>query len=137
MTELAALVNSQALANNQKQKLLKDYGIQLPDPDWKSGPPLPALTPFGGEKKPFDKEKPAPKVEILDQQMVERLNDLDLGLEIIANNFDTGRLSVPEASKMAYRSIEAHMKRNNFPDWETRTQERWRRFMAEKMVTHS
>lgn len=131
--DLAALVNSPKLAYNQAIELLKQYGIRLPDPDWKSGPPQLVLAP----KTLFQPEKPAPKVEILDEKMVERLNDLDMGLEIIASNFDTGRLSVPDTSKMAYRAIEAWMKRNQPEDWEQLTQERWRRFMKEKVVTHS
>lgn len=137
MSELASLVNSPALANNQKQELLKQYGVKLPEPDWKSGPPMPTLSPFG-DKKPFgkDQDKEKPKSEVPTEEMIEKINDLNTGLDIIAVSFDEGKLSVPEASKMAYHAIEVHMKRLYPSDWEQRTQESWRKFMANKMVKH-
>jgi hypothetical protein len=141
MQELATLVNSPALANNQKQELLKKYGIDLPEPEWDSGPPQPIATPFGQDKKPFgqpgqsnvDKAAEKSKTEF----MVEKLNDLDTGLNIIAENFDQGKLKVTEACQMAERTIKAHMQRAYPVGWETKTQEEFQRFIREKIVKHN
>lgn len=133
MNELASLVNSPALANNQKQELLKMYGVKLPEPDWKSGPPMPTLTPFGDKKPGFGQDKAKePNAEY----MVENLNDLGMSLDIIAQNFDTGKLSVTEACKLADRTIEAKVRLALPTGWEAKKQELFQRFVSERIVKH-
>lgn len=140
MTELAALVNSPALANNQKQELLKMYGVKLPEPDWKSGPPMPTFTPFGDkDKKPFGqdgkdkKQEPNSNMEFL----VEKLNDLNTALNIIGVNFDEGKIPLTEVIRMAQRTIEAHMKRAYPVGWEPHVQEELQRFIGERVTRKS
>lgn len=134
MSELSSLVNSPALANNQKQELLKMYGVQLPEPDWNTGPPVPVAQPFGS-KPPFgkDKEKPETPVELL----VEKLNDLGQGLDIIATNFDEGKLRITDAVQMAERTIRAHMQRAYPNEWQPKTQEAFQKFISERIVKHT
>jgi hypothetical protein len=133
MTELAALCNSPALANNQKQELLKQYGVKLPEADWKTGPPQPVAQPFQPfGQKPFEKPKPETPVELL----VEKLNDLNTGLNIIATNFDEGKLPITSACQMAERTIKAHMQRAYPNDWESKTQEAFQSFVSERIVKH-
>jgi hypothetical protein len=134
MSELASLVNSPALANNQKQELLKMYGVQLPEPDWATGPPLPTAQPFGG-KPAFGADKPKPEAPV--ELLIEKLNDLGTGLDIIAVNFDEGKLKVTEACSMAERTIKAHMMRAYPNGWEAKTQEAFTKFVSERIVKHS
>lgn len=133
LTELAALINGQGLAYNQKEDLLRQFGIKLPEPDWKSGPPVPTITPFGGGNKPFGGSE-KPKNEVSPEFLVEKLNDLGTALGIISANFDEGKLSITDVMKMAQRTIEAHIKRAYPVGWEPHVQEEFERFVNDKVV---
>ncbi len=117
MTELANLLNSPNVANNQKQVLVKQFFPNLPEADWKSeGPPQPFMAPNNPfqANQPFQKpnqpfQKPEPKIP--NEQLIEKINDLGTALEIIETNFREGRLSLTDTQKMADYTIEVHMRR--------------------------
>ena len=132
LTELAPLINGNGLATNQKLDLLKQYGIKLPDPDWKSGPPQPAFAPFGN-KPETTPEKPKKEAEI--EFLVEHLNNIDTSLGIITDNFHAGKLKLSESARMADDAITAHTKRM-YPDgWEPERERMFLEYMKKLVAT--
>ena len=105
LTELASIINSPKLANNQAQELIKMFFPNLPEPEWEKGPQPQLFQPFGS--KPFQKQPQEMPVEAL----AERINDLGTGLNIIEASFREKRLSFIEAIRQGSRTIDAHLKR--------------------------
>jgi len=97
--DIAALVTAQALAPNQAQDLLKQLGVTLPDPEWPKQPQLPT--------QPFQKPMPMPSMETL----LEKLNDLDTGLNIIETNFQEKTINLVKAMQMGQKTIDVHVRR--------------------------
>jgi hypothetical protein len=116
-----------ALAFNQVQHLLKGFFNDLPDPEEEKAP---APQPFG--QKAFGKPAEKPEQDI--EKLAERLNDLQTGLSIIAENFHAGKLKVTEAFQMADRVITAHMKRACPETWEQEREKRFREFVKDKLL---
>jgi hypothetical protein len=136
LTDVASIINSPSVANNQVQWILKQYWSSIPEPDWseeakiaKQKNPFPQQ-PFG--QQPFQKKPAGQEVPV--EQLVERLNDLDTSLDIITANFGMGKLTVTEACKLADRTITVHMQRAYPEGWQLRREERFTRFVKEKLV---
>jgi hypothetical protein len=133
MTELSMMLNSPSLAYNQKEWLLKEYGIKLPKPDWGEQAKISKIVapPISfGAKPASDGQKPKPKeAKIPVEKLLERLNDLNTNLQIIEENFRAGKLKVHEAARFAERVIKVHMTRYHPEDIENKTSERWQQFM--------
>lgn len=99
--DIAQLVQSQAIAPNQAQDLLKQLGVSLPDPEWPPEPVLPSQKPF---QKPV---APMPSVE----QILEKLHDLNMGLNIIFTSFKEDRIRITEAMKRGHHAIDVYCER--------------------------
>ena len=134
MTELSMMINSPSIAYNQKEWLLKEYGIKLPKPDWKSGPP-PELKPaFGGApggNKPFGNPAadPKPKSVVPVEYLLSHVNDVDTNLDVIRENFVSGRLKLTPTCQLANKTIFAHYKKDFPQDWEARSEAKFREFI--------
>jgi len=121
------------LAKNQQQHILKQYMGSLPEPDWKEDADIAQIKmPFQPVQQPFQKKPQAQEIPV--ETLVERLNDLDTSLDIIATNFSMGKIKVTEACKLADRTIAAHMQRAFPESWEAKREERFTRFVQERLV---
>jgi len=87
------------LAPNQGLDLLKQFGIELPDPEWPKQPQLPM--------QPFQKQPVMPSME----EIVEKLNDLDTGLNVIEQSFHEKKIGLVKAMKMGQRTIDVNVRR--------------------------
>jgi len=94
------------LAPNQGLDLLKQFGIELPDPEWPKQPQLPM--------QPFQKPQIMPSMEAI----LEKLNDLDTALNVIETNFREKRIDLVKSMEMGQRAINVHVRRM-FPKQET------------------
>jgi len=65
----------------------------------------------------------------VEMMVAEQLNNIDMALDIYATNFAEGRLSLTDTSKIAERSIRAHMQKAYPEDYEKKTQELFQRFI--------
>lgn len=107
MTDLAMLLNTPNVANNQKQAMIKQFFPNLPEADWKAeGPPLIQAAPFNQPAKPLSKPQTATP-----EALTEHLNDLSMGLNIIETNYREHRLAFIDAIRQGDRTIMAYLKR--------------------------
>ena len=88
------------IAPNQLEDLLKQLGLQLPEPEW---PKQPTMLP----QQPF--QKPQPQVPM--QQMVDKLNDLGTALDVIELNLREKRIPLVQAMKLGSNAIEVYCQR--------------------------
>jgi len=103
--DIAALVTAKALAPNQAQDLLKQLGVTLPDPEWPSW--FSMMPDPKASQQPFQKPQPMPPLE----EIVEKLNDLDTGLNVIETSYREKQISLIKAMRMGGRTIDVHVKR--------------------------
>ena len=137
LSDVASIINSPAVANNQVQWILKQYWSSIPEPDWKMEAqiakdknPFPTQ-PFGvsgGGQGQGDKSREVP-VEVL----VERLNNLDMVLQVIEENHRHGKIELTKASRLADDAILVHMKRSYPEGWEAKRTEKFQWFI-QKLV---
>jgi len=97
-TDIAALLPH--LAPNQQQDLLKQFGIQLPEPEWPKQPVLPTQQPF---------QKPQPQIPV--EQMLDKLNDMNTALNIIETNKQEGKINLIKAMQLGGKTIEVFLSR--------------------------
>ena len=132
-TELAAIINSPKVAQNQAQYILKQYIGSIPEPDWEEEAKInQTKMPMQqqDENQPFKKKSQEMPVEMV----LERINDINMQLNIIESNHKAGTLSLTEACKLADRTITVHMRRA-YPDcWESKRDERFQMFIHERLV---
>jgi hypothetical protein len=131
LTDIASIINSPSVANNQVQWILKQYWSSIPEPDWseeakiqKQKNPMPLQAPG---QQPFQKKPKGQEIPV--EKVLERLNDLNTNLRIIEENFKAGKLKVHEAARFAERVIKVHMTKYQPDDIENKTSERWQQFM--------
>jgi hypothetical protein len=118
LTDLASIINSPKMTWEQAQWLLKQYISGLPEAQ---KPEAPAQLPF----QPFQKPKPQ---EIPVEQMLEKLNDLQSGLQIIEDNYVERRITIVEAVRLADKTISVYFQRV-YPDgWELKRNEEFDKF---------
>jgi len=108
------------LAPNQGLDLLKQFGIQLPEPEWPKQPQLPM--------QPFQKQ---PQVPV--EQVLERLNDLGTSLTVIETNYTEKRLRLTEAMRMADKTITVYMKRAYPNGWRDHRDSKFQEFARKIM----
>ncbi len=108
------------LAPNQGLDLLKQFGIQLPEPEWPQQPQLPM--------QPFQKQPQVPVEKVL-----ERLNDLQTGLTVIETNYREKRLELTSAMRLADRTITVYMKRAYPNGWKEHRAKKFEEF-AKKIM---
>ena len=127
LTDIAQLQSSRGIKFNQVQDLLKQKGINLPKPeeeDWeKQLAKQPFQQPFGqnGQNKPFQKAE----VEV----MIEKLNDLDLNLNLVQTLFVEKKITVTEAFRMGDRAITVYMKRVHGEEWMQPREDKFREWI--------
>jgi len=97
LADIAAVLP--VLAPNQQLDLLKQFGIELPDPEWPKQPQLPM--------QPFQKQPVMPSMEAI----LEKLNDLDTALNVIETNFREKRIDLVKSMEMGQRAINVHVRR--------------------------
>lgn len=143
LTDIGTLKGNGTITWKQAQDLIRKKGIDLIEDEQPAPPPI---VPFGqkpsfgqqgqqgqqGNQNPFEK----PKLAIPAELLIEKLNDLNTGLEIIATNFDEGKLPITNACQMAERTIKAHMQRAYPVGWEGKVQDEFQRFVSERIVKH-
>lgn len=123
LTDVAAIINSPKVPDNQAQYILKQFFSDLPDPEYtKEQPQLPF--------QPFQKAKP----EIPVEQMLERLNDVETGLNIIAENYSERKISITEACRLADRTITVHMKRAYPSQWQQHRDKKFQEFLHGRLL---
>ena len=122
LTDVAAIINSPKVPDNQVQYILKQFFSGLPEPEY---PPEPK-TPF----QPFQK-----KPEIPLEQRLEKLDDIQTGLTVIHTNYVEDRIGITEAMRLADRTITVHMKRVYPNSWKRHRDEVFQEFVG-KLVPH-
>jgi hypothetical protein len=129
LTDVASVINSPKLANNQVQWLLKQFFSGMPEPDFKEDAeiakqknpfPQQPFTPF--QKKPAGQEIPV-------ERALEALNDVNTNLQIIEENFQAGKIPITQACRFAERVIAVHMRKVHPEEWETKTSELFQQFV--------
>ena len=116
LTDISSIINSPKVTFNQAQYIVKQFFSGLPEPEKEAQPQIPFM--------PFQKPKP----EIPMEQMLEKLNDLQTGLNIIESNYVEHRITVINAMKLADRTITVYYKRV-YPDgWKEKRNEEFERF---------
>lgn len=134
LADIANLYNAKgtegksALAFNQVQHIIKHFINDLPTAENET--PQPVQTGWG--KQPELSPKPAAKPTV--EALVERLNDLQTGLDIIAENFHEGKIPVTDACQLADRTITVHMKRAYPESWEAERQKRFQEFVQKRLL---
>jgi len=118
LTDIASIMNSPKVTFNQAQYILKQFFSGLPEPEKQEPQPQMPFTPF---------QKPKPQ-EIPMEQMLEKLNDLQTGLNIIESNYVEKRISIVDAVRLADKTISVYYKRV-YPDgWEEKRNEEFNKF---------
>lgn len=116
LTDVAAVMPF--LKRNQQLDLLKQFGIQLPDPE---------EDPFEQQPKlPFQPFQKPPQVPM--EQVLEKLNDMSTALQIIYTNFHENRIPLTKAMRMGSKAIEVHLKRIHGKDVATYNEKREKEF---------
>ena len=126
LTDVAAVINSPKVPDNQVQYILKQFFSGLPEPEYPPEPKTPLLS-----FPPFQQQKPQPQVPV--EQILEKLNDVETGLTIIETNFVENRLGITEAMRLADRTITVHMKRVYPNSWKSRRDAKFEEF-AHKLL---
>ena len=68
-------------------------------------------------------------MEIPVERVVEALNDVNLQLNVIRENFKVGKLRIQEASKLAERVITVYAKKSYGDGWEKESGEMFQAFL--------
>lgn len=113
LNELAALIPK--LPQNQAQYLLKQFFPGIPEPEKEV-----TMQPY-----PF---KPKP-VEVPVEKIIEKLNDLQTGLNIIEQNYVERRISIVEAIRLADKTIGVYYKRVYPDEWREKRNDEFDRFV--------
>jgi len=100
LTDVAAVMPY--LKRNQQLDLLKQFGIQLPEPEEDPFEQQPKL-----QFQPF--QKPQPQIPM--EQVLDKLNDLGTALQIIQTNYQEKRIPLTQAMRLGGKAIEVHLKR--------------------------
>jgi len=123
LTDVAAVINSPKVPDNQVQYILKQFFSGLPEPEYPPEPKTPPL-PF----QPFQKQ---PQIPV--EQVLEKLNDVETGLTVIYTNYVEKRIGITEAMRLADRTITVHMKRAYPESWKSHRDAKFEEF-AHKLI---
>jgi hypothetical protein len=126
LTELASIINSPRVAKNQAQTILKQFFPNLPEPEFEPVP-QPLQT-----NMPFQKQQPQ---QISTEQLLEKLNDLQTGLDIIETNYLEHKLTLVEAVTLADRTMSVYYKRTYPDSWKEKRDETFETFSRKLLGT--
>jgi hypothetical protein len=122
------------ISKRQAQDLLKKKGIELiEDEEFLNRQPEPSpfdtQTPFGDkDKQPFPPQKKEVPLE-----MIEKINDLPIVLDLIEENYKARYIGLVEACKLAERTIRVNMQRVYGEDWQERYEVEFQKFIRERI----
>lgn len=117
------------ISKRQAQDLLKKKGIELiEDEEFLNKEPEPPISPFG-KPAPFGTK---PKTEI-PVEAVEKLNDLQMALDLIAENYKMRKLTVADTCRSAENAIRVYMQRCFPDDWQERYEAAFKLFIKERL----
>lgn len=111
LSDIAQLYSSGAVKFNQVQDLMKKMGVQLIEPEEEAPKPLPFQ--LMQPQKPKAQEIPV-------EQMLEKLNDLQTGLNIIETNYVEKRISIVQAVRLADKTMSVYYKRVYPNEWKSK-----------------
>jgi len=122
LTDISTLYRDGTIKFNQAQELLKSMGVKLVTPEMEVSPP-PAQTPT----PPF--LQPQQKGLNLDQ-ILDKLKDENMGLQVVDANLKAHRISLVEATRLADRIISVCAEQRHPGDKEAAESERAEHFQT-------
>lgn len=133
LTDIASIYNAKAVTFTQVQHILKNFISDMPEPTPEEiariEHPMP-LQPFQ-KQQPFQKPQP----EIGAEQVIEKLNDLNLALNIVESNFKAGKLRLTQTVQMGAKAIEVNLRRiyRSEDEFEAKRQEEFDKWIKRLM----
>ncbi len=139
LDQIASLTDK-TISKRQAQDLIRMKGIELlEDEEFVNKQPepspfgLPGVASNGAKPNPFE---PKPKGFPLPAESVEKLNDLNLALELIEANYNANRRQpniIPETCRQAEQAIRVYMQRVHPNDWQPRYESAFQLFIHERL----
>jgi hypothetical protein len=151
LSDISSLTDK-TISKKQAQDLIRKKGIELiEDEEFLNKQPAPnPFNPFSGQDpnqqdptadgkpNPFQKQpfpfQPKQVVPNIPVEQVERLNDLDMALNIIEASHKENKLCLVDACKLADRTIAVYMKRLHGEDWKDFHTEMFQSFIQLRLV---